>query len=225
MLNLAHFGTWILLILGSVHILSSGPQFPTSSAIAFVLFQWFAWSAAKLSGGAGTSHINHLHRSTRVPGMLHDLQQNCQATPVHPIITCIGVLEYPVWCSKLESLLFILEKISPWSIRVHHGKLGCFRRLTVRATCSTRNFFLKKKRYAFREIDILSCFVTVFYEGSTAVWRGFGWKMLIFCPRFQFLVSSSHAVAIFSKSARDSSLIMRFLDSWLHAASGAYRVG
>ena len=36
-----------------------------------------------------------------------------------------------------------------------------------------RGIFLKK-RYAFPEIDILSCFVTVFYEGSTAVWRGFG---------------------------------------------------
>jgi hypothetical protein len=35
------------------------------------------------------------------------------------------------------------------------------------------------------------------------VWRGFEWKMPIFCPRSQFLAGSSHAAAIFSKSARD----------------------
>ena len=58
-----------------------------------------------------------------------------------------------------------------------------------------------------------------------ALWRGFDWKMLIFGPRFQFLAGSSHAAAIFSKSARDSPLIMRFLDSWLHGASAGYRVG
>jgi hypothetical protein len=49
--------------------------------------------------------------------------------------------------------------------------------------------------------------------------------MPIFCPRSQFLAGSSHAAAIFSKSARDSPHIMRFLDSWLHAASAGYRVG
>ena len=58
-----------------------------------------------------------------------------------------------------------------------------------------------------------------------ALWRGFDWKMLIFCPKSQFLAGSSHAAAIFSKSARDSPLIMRFLDSWLHGASAGYRVG
>jgi hypothetical protein len=57
-----------------------------------------------------------------------------------------------------------------------------------------------------------------------ALWRRFDWKMPIFCPRSQFLAGSSHAAAIFSKSARDSVLIMRFLDSWLHAASTGYRV-
>ena len=58
-----------------------------------------------------------------------------------------------------------------------------------------------------------------------ALWRGFGRKMLTFYPRSQFLAGSSHAAAIFSKSARDSPLIMRFLDSWLHDASAGYRVG
>ena len=58
-----------------------------------------------------------------------------------------------------------------------------------------------------------------------ALWRGFDRKMPIFGPRFQFLAGSSHAAAIFSKSARDWSLIMRFLDSWLHGASAGYRVG
>jgi hypothetical protein len=57
------------------------------------------------------------------------------------------------------------------------------------------------------------------------LWRGFDWKMPIFYPRSQFLASYSHAAAIFSKSARNSSLIMRFLDSWLHGASTGYRVG
>jgi hypothetical protein len=36
-----------------------------------------------------------------------------------------------------------------------------------------------------------------------ALWRGFDWKMPIFCPRSQFLAGSSHTAAIFSKSARD----------------------
>jgi hypothetical protein len=49
--------------------------------------------------------------------------------------------------------------------------------------------------------------------------------MPIFCPRSQFLAGSSHAAAIFSKSAGDWPFIMRFLDSWLHAASAGYRVG
>ena len=39
------------------------------------------------------------------------------------------------------------------------------------------------------------------------------------------IVPASHAAAIFSKSARDSPIIMRFLDSWLHGASAGYRVG
>ena len=58
-----------------------------------------------------------------------------------------------------------------------------------------------------------------------ALWREFKWEMPIFCLRSQFLAGSSHAVANFSKSARDWSLIMRFLDSWLHGASAGYRVG
>ena len=58
-----------------------------------------------------------------------------------------------------------------------------------------------------------------------ALWRRFDWKMLIFGPQSQFLAGSSHAAAIFSKSARDWPLIMRFLDSWLHGASAGYRVG
>ena len=36
-----------------------------------------------------------------------------------------------------------------------------------------------------------------------ALWRGFDWKMPIFCPESQFLAGSSHAAAIFSKSAGD----------------------
>jgi hypothetical protein len=35
-----------------------------------------------------------------------------------------------------------------------------------------------------------------------APWRGFDWKMRLFCPRSQFLAGSSHAAGIFSKSAR-----------------------
>jgi hypothetical protein len=58
-----------------------------------------------------------------------------------------------------------------------------------------------------------------------ALWRRFDWKMPIFCPKSQFLVGSSHAAAIFSKGARDSPLIMRFLVSWLRGASAGYRVG
>jgi hypothetical protein len=57
------------------------------------------------------------------------------------------------------------------------------------------------------------------------LWRGFDWKMPIFCPRSQFLAGSSHAAAIFSKIARDLPDIMRFLDSWLHGASTGYRAG
>ena len=58
-----------------------------------------------------------------------------------------------------------------------------------------------------------------------ALWRGFDWKMLIFGPWSQFLAGSSHAAAIFSKSAKDWLLIIRFLDSWLYGASAGYRVG
>jgi len=49
-------------------------------------------------------------------------------------------------------------------IRVHHAKLGCFGRLTVRAICCTRNIF--KKPCAVGDIDIFTCFGPVLYEGS-----------------------------------------------------------
>jgi hypothetical protein len=57
-----------------------------------------------------------------------------------------------------------------------------------------------------------------------ALWRGFEWKIPIFCPRSQLLAGSSHAVAIFPNRTYHWSLIMRFLDSWHHGASAGCRV-
>ena len=61
------------------------------------------------------------------------------------------------------------------------------------------------------------------------LWRpleGFDWKMLIFCPRSQFLAGSSHAPAIFSeKSARDWSLIMRFWTAGFTACPPDIQIG
>ena len=69
-----------------------------------------------------------------------------------------------VWCPKLESRGTSLEKVSYRNIVIHHTKLGCFGRLTVRATFCTRNIF--KKPRTFWEIDIFTCFGPVLYEGS-----------------------------------------------------------
>ena len=69
-----------------------------------------------------------------------------------------------VWCPQLESRGTRLEKVSHRNIPVHHTKLGCFGRLTVRATFCTRNIF--KKPCAIGEIDIFTCFGPVLYEGS-----------------------------------------------------------
>ena len=89
---------------------------------------------------------------------------------------------------------------------LQHAKQGCFGRLTVRASCCKRNIF--KKPCAFGEVEIFTFCGAVLYEGSM---EGFEWKMPIFCPRPQFLAGSSHAPAIFSKSARDSSLIVMII--------------
>ena len=112
-----------------------------------------------------------------------------------------------------------LEKISYRNIGVHHTKLGCFGRLTVRATCCTRNIF--KNLALFEKSTILPVLGRFCMR---TLWRGFDRKMPIFCPRSQFFTGSSHAAAIFSKSARDWPVIIRFLDSWLHGASTGYRV-
>ena len=72
--------------------------------------------------------------------------------------------EYLLWCPQLESRGTRLEKVSHRNIPVHHTKLGCFGRLTVRATFCTRNIF--KKPCAIGEIDIFTCFGPVLYEGS-----------------------------------------------------------
>ena len=69
-----------------------------------------------------------------------------------------------VWCPQLESRGISLEKVLYRNIPVHHTKLGCFGRLTVRATFCTRNIF--KKPCAIGEIDIFTCFGPVLYEGS-----------------------------------------------------------
>jgi hypothetical protein len=103
-----------------------------------------------------------------------------------------------VWCPLLGSRGISLEKVSHRDIWIHHTKLGCFGRLALRATCCTQNFF---KNLALFEkstfLPILGRFC------MRALWRRFGWKMPIFCPKSQFLAGSSHAAAIFSKSARD----------------------
>jgi hypothetical protein len=80
-------------------------------------------------------------------------------------ITCINFrVGRILWCPKLESRGTSLEKVSYRNIRIHHAKQGCFGRLTVRATCCTRNIF--KKPCAIGEIDIFTCFGPVLYEGS-----------------------------------------------------------
>ena len=72
-------------------------------------------------------------------------------------------------CPQSESRGTSLEKISYRNIGVHHTKQGCFGRLTVRATCWTRNFF--EKPCAIGEILIFTCFGPVLYEGSMeGVW-------------------------------------------------------
>ena len=65
---------------------------------------------------------------------------------------------------KLGSRGISLEKVSYRNIGVDHAKHGCFGRLTVKATCCTRNFF--KKPCAIGEILIFTCFGPVLYEGS-----------------------------------------------------------
>ena len=69
-----------------------------------------------------------------------------------------------VWCPQLESRGISLEKVSYRNIVIHHTKQGCFGRLTVRATCCTRNFF--KKPCAIGEILIFYMF-----------WAGFVWGL------------------------------------------------
>ena len=69
-----------------------------------------------------------------------------------------------LWSPQLGSRGTSLEKVSYRNIVVHHTKQGCFGRLTVRATCCTRNFF--KKPCTFRETLIFTCFGPVLYEGS-----------------------------------------------------------
>jgi hypothetical protein len=129
-----------------------------------------------------------------------------------------------MWCPQLESRGTSLEKISYRNIRIHHTKQGCFGRPTVRAIRAavyTARGIVPKNLALFEK----STFLPVLRRFCMrALWRWFDWKMRIFCPRSQFLAGSSHAAEIFSKSARDWQLIMRFLDSWLHGASAGYRV-
>jgi hypothetical protein len=132
----------------------------------------------------------------------------------------LGLPRNHVWCPQLESRGISLEKVSYRNIPVHHTKHGCFGRLVVRATFCTRNF---SKNLALFEKSTFLPVLGRFW--MRALWRRFDWKMPIFCPKSQILAGSSHAAAIFSKSARDWPLIMRFLDSWLHGASAEYRVG
>ena len=95
--------------------------------------------------------------------------------------------------------------LDPWRRELHAAR-GIFSKNLVR---------LEKSR-----------FLPVFGQFCMrALWRGFDTKMPIFWPRFQFLVGSSQTAAIFSNRTYHWSLIMRFLDSWLHAASAGYRVG
>ena len=81
--------------------------------------------------------------------------------------------------------------------------------------------YFQKKPALFEKLILLPVLGRFYMR---ALWRVFDWKMPIFCPRSQFLAGSSHAAAIFSKSARYWPLIMRFLDSWLDGASAGYRV-
>jgi hypothetical protein len=55
--------------------------------------------------------------------------------------------------------------------------------------------YSQKTLYAIGEIDI---FTGLGRFRMRVLWREFEWKMPIFCPRSQFLASSSHAAAIFS---------------------------
>ena len=95
---------------------------------------------------------------------------------------------------SLDSRGTSLEKFSYRSIKVHHTKQGCFGRLTMRATCCTRNIF--KKNPALFEKSIFLHVLGWFC--MRALWRAFDWKMPIFGLRSQFLAGSSHAAAIFS---------------------------
>ena len=98
-----------------------------------------------------------------------------------------------LWCPQLESRGISLEKVSYRNIRIHHTKQGCFGRLAVRATFCMRNFFKNLVR------SEISTFLPVLGRFCMrALWRRFDWKMLIFCPKSQFLAGSSHAAAIFS---------------------------
>ena len=69
-----------------------------------------------------------------------------------------------LWSPQIGSRGISLEKVSHRNIVIHHAKQGCFGRLTVRATCCTRNMF--KKPCAIGEIAIFTCFGPVLYEGS-----------------------------------------------------------
>ena len=84
-----------------------------------------------------------------------------------------------LWCDKLGSQGTSLEKVSYGNIVVHHAKQGCFGRLTVRATCCTRNFF--KNLALFEKLVFLSVLERFCMR---ALWRRFDWKMLIFGLNF-----------------------------------------
>ena len=75
------------------------------------------------------------------------------------------VFVFDVWCPQLESRGISLEKVSYRNIPIHHTKLGCFGRPTVRATFCTRIFFLKKTLHFLRNRH--------FY----LFWAGFVWGL------------------------------------------------
>ena len=125
-----------------------------------------------------------------------------------------------LWCPKLESRGPVLKRFHIeilWYITPNWGVLDAWRwELHSARGIFSKNLALFEKSTF---LPVLGRFC------MRALWGRFDWKMPIFCPKSQFLAGSSHAAAIFSKSARDWSLIMRFLDSWLHGASAGYRVG
>jgi hypothetical protein len=90
-------------------------------------------------------------------------------TPRYVLSRCDSVdsrIATSLWCPKLESRGTNLEKFLYRSIRIHHTKLGCFVRLTVRATCCTRNIFKK-----------LSCLRFLRNRHFYLFWGGFVWGL------------------------------------------------